>query len=102
MAAERKAKGRKIEIDRATAELLQARAAALGISVAELMAAIVGDKPAAPQAAATPAAAGEPQAAAGQPQAATGRPLDPRWREVKAWIDSWGKSNELPRPKLGK
>ncbi|MFZ3337016.1 MAG: hypothetical protein WA776_14600 [Xanthobacteraceae bacterium] len=95
MAAERKAKGYKIEIDRATTELLQARAAALGISVAELMAAIVGDKPAAPQAAAAPAAEGEPQAAAGQP-------LDPRWREVKAWIDSWGKSNELPRPKLGK
>jgi hypothetical protein len=90
MAAERKAKGRKIEIDRATAALLEARAAALGISVAELMAAIVGDKPAAPQ------------AAAGQPQAAAGQPADPRWREVKAWIDSWGKSNELPRPKLGK
>ena len=52
MAAEGKAKGRKIEIDRATADLLEARAAALGISVAELMAAIVGDKPAAPQAAA--------------------------------------------------
>jgi hypothetical protein len=98
MAAERKAKGRKIEIDRATAELLQARAAALGISVADLMAAIVGEKPAAPQ----PAAEGEPQTAAGQPQAAAGQLLDPRWREVKAWIDSWGKPNELPRPKLGK
>ncbi len=101
MAAEGKAKGRKIEIDRATAALLEARAAALGISVAELMAAIVGDKPAAPQAAAAIEAAATP-AAAGQPQAAAGQPTDPRWREVKAWIDSWGKSNELPRPKLGK
>ncbi len=100
MAAEGKAKGRKIEIDRATADLLEARAAALGISVAELMAAIVGDKPAAPQAAAALQAAAP--AAAGEPQAATGQPPDPRWREVKAWIDSWGKANELPRPKLGK
>ncbi len=95
MAAERKAKGRKIEIDRATADLLEARAAALGISVADLMAVIVGEKPAAPQGAAALAVEGEPQAAAGQP-------LEPRWREVKAWIDSWGKPNELPRPKLGK
>ena len=87
MAAQRKAKGRKIKIDRATADLLEARAAALGVSVADLMAAIVGEKPVAPQAAAAgepQAAAGQPQAAAGQPQAAAGQPLDPRWREVKA------------------
>ena len=85
MAAEGNVKGRSIEINGDTADLLEARAAALGISVAELMAAIVGDKPAGPQA---PAAEDEP--------------FDPRWREVKAWIDSWGKPNELPRPKLGK
>ena len=90
MAAEEGFKARKIEINGETADLLEARAAALGISVAELMAAIVGDKPAAPQAAAAIEAAAPP---------AEG---DPRWREVKAWIDSWGKSNELPRPKLGK
>jgi hypothetical protein len=95
MAAAADVNGRSIEINRETADVLEARAAALGISVAELIAAIVGDKPAAPEAAAAPAAEREPQAAAGQP-------LDPRWREVKAWIDSWGKSDELPRPKLGK
>ncbi len=100
MAAEEGFKARKIEINGETADLLEARAAALGISVAELMAAIVGDKPAAPQAAAAIEAAAPP--AEGDPQAAAGQPLDPRWREVKAWIDSWGKANELPRPKLGK
>ncbi|MGB6890215.1 MAG: hypothetical protein WBE25_01880 [Xanthobacteraceae bacterium] len=98
MAAEGDFKARKIEIDDDTADLLEARAAALGISVAELMAAIVGNK-----AVVTPQATnGDAQVAAGDTPAAKGEPFDARWREVKAWIDSWGKSSELPRPKLGK
>jgi predicted transcriptional regulator len=91
MAAEGDVEARKIEISGETADLLEARAAALGISVAELMAAIVGHQP-----------APSPPAANGDARAADGGPVDPRWREVKAWIDSWGKPNELPRPKLGK
>ncbi len=98
MAAEGDFKARKIEIDDDTADLLEARAAALGISVAELMAAIVGNKPVV-----TPQATnGDAQAAAGDTPATKGDRFDARWSEVKAWIDSWGKPNELPRPKLGK
>jgi hypothetical protein len=103
--AKKGAKGRKIEINGETADLLQARAAALGISVGELIAAVVGHKPAsAPQ-----AANGEAQAAKDGAQTtardappAQAAPPDARWREVKAWIDSWGKPDEKPRPKLGK
>jgi hypothetical protein len=101
-------KRRSIQINSETADLLQARAAALGISVAELLGAIAGGKPAAaPQAAKdeAPDADHAPPAAvspAGQADDAKSAPPDARWREVKAWIDSWGKSNELPRPKLGK
>jgi hypothetical protein len=98
MAGEGNIKARKIEINGETADLLEARAAALGVSVAELMAAIVGNKPAME----TQAANGDGQAAAGGPLAAEGEPFDARWHEVKAWIDSWGKPSELPRPKLGK
>ncbi len=91
-------KGRKIEINGETADLLQARAAALGISVAELLAAIAGTQPAA-----TPTAANEAaQAAVGDAPRAEAAPPDARWREVKAWIDSWGKPDEKPRPKLTK
>ena len=96
MAAEGDAKARKIEISGETADLLEERAAALGISVAELMAAIVGRPIVTAQ-----AANGDAQAASNS-AAANGEPFDARWREVKAWIDSWGKPHELPRPKLGK
>lgn len=100
------AKRRRIQINSDTADLLAARAAALGISVAELLGAIAGNKPSAPQ-----TAKNDAQAAVASPPAAVppagqadvkAAPPDARWREVKAWIDSWGKSNELPRPKLGK
>jgi predicted transcriptional regulator len=97
MVADRDVNARKIEINSETADLLEARAAALGISVAELMAAIVGNKPVV-----TPQAANGDAQAAGDTPAAKGDRFDARWGEVKAWIDSWGKTNELPRPKLGK
>jgi hypothetical protein len=89
MATEADVKARKIELNGETADLLEARADALGISVAELIATIVGNKPVTP-----PDDGGAP--------AAGGEPPGARWREVKAWIDSWSKPNELPRPKLGK
>jgi hypothetical protein len=105
-----KAKRRKIAVDDETAALLAARADALGISVAELIAMIAGTKPAAAPAApdhtqiatngAAAGASGAPPDEAAPPAEAA--PPDARWREVKAWIDSWGKSDELPRPKLGK
>ncbi|HUI15940.1 MAG TPA: hypothetical protein VL048_20965 [Xanthobacteraceae bacterium] len=110
MAGKKRAKGRKIEINGETAELLAARAAALGISVADLLAVIAGSKPAAtPQTAKhdAPMVTGDASAAAGNAANAPATqteagPPDARWRAVKAWIDSWGKTNELPRPKLGK
>lgn len=83
---------RTVEIAGETADLLQARAAALGVSVADLLAMIAGSKPAVPPQAADDEA---PTAAASETPAA-------RWREMKAWIDSWGKPGELPRPKLDK
>jgi hypothetical protein len=91
MAAEGNVKARQIEINDETAGLLEARAAALGISVAELMALIVGHRPTV-----TPPAGND------DAESADGEAAGTRWREVKAWIDSWGKANELPRPKLGK
>jgi len=91
---------RTIAIGGETADLLQARAAALGISVADLLAMIVGNKPAEPPPAGEDGAA--PAATDGAAPAAAGDPAAARWREVKAWIDSWGKPHELPRPKLGK
>ncbi len=66
MAAEGELKARQIEINDETANLLEARAAALGVSVAELMALIVGNKPAA----APLVVNGDAQAAATEP---TGR-----------------------------
>ena len=90
MTAEGDLKGRKIEISDETADLLEARAAALGISVAELIAAIVGHRPAVTPQSADAGPGAESEAGGG------------RWREVKAWIDSWGRPDELPRPKLGK
>jgi hypothetical protein len=78
------AKPGSIAIEAETAELLAARAAALGITVTELIAALAGGMTA-------PSAAGKP-AEGGQAA---------RWREVKDWIDSWGKPGERPRPKLG-
>jgi hypothetical protein len=83
---------RTIAIEADTADLLAARAAALGISVAELIAALAGS--ACVTLRQTPAESAQPTVQAEQPAA--------RWSEVKAWIDSWGGPDERPRPKLGK
>jgi predicted transcriptional regulator len=75
---------RNIEVDAATADLLEARAAARGISVAELLAEIASDR--------GPVAA----------DAAEIAELDRRWAKVKSgeatvphddvvrWLDTWG------------
>ena len=90
--AERAEAQHTIAIAPATAELLAARAAALGISVAELIATLAGGPGGSP-----PEGPGESVVLGAQTE-----PSDMRWREVKAWIDSWGKPDEKPRPKLGK
>ena len=81
---------RAVEISADTADLLAARAAALGISVGELIALLAGE------------AAAPPQSPVATQRAAQAEPSEARWRDVKAWIDSWGKPDERPRPKLGK
>ena len=119
-----KGKVRRIQVDAATADLLKARSAALNMSVAAALAEIAGrdgiwtvelasaalgraqppaaaaaETPRAAETAATETATTEAErmsehSAAGEPSS-----IAVPWEEVKAWIDSWGKPGELPRPK---
>jgi hypothetical protein len=97
---------RNIEVDAETADLLEARAAARGMSVAELLADIACNEEALPSDLAGLRAKGE------GPWSAEVLKEDARriaefertrmgvpWDEVKAWLESWGKPNELPPPK---
>jgi predicted transcriptional regulator len=83
---------RKIEVDAATADALEARAAARGIRVSELLAELVA-----------------PETAAGFSEAETIAELERRWRSVEAggktvphekvvrWLESWGTPAFRPR-----
>ena len=97
---------RKIEVDAETADLLEARAAALGMSVADLLADFACNESVLPPDLAALRAKGE------GPWSAEAVEEDERrlaeferarigvpWGEVKTWMDSWGKPDELPRPK---
>jgi hypothetical protein len=97
---------RKIEVDAETADLLEARAAALGVSVPVLIAELAGHATLMPPDLAAMRAKGEgpwsPEALeederrlAEFERTRMGAP----WEEVKAWMDSWGTSNVLPPPK---
>jgi hypothetical protein len=102
-------KVRSIEVDAETADLLEARATARGMSVAELLADIAcndevlpadlaelrakGDGPWSPQALEEDA-----QRLAEFERTRLGVP----WEEVKTWMESWGSPNELPTPKSRK
>jgi hypothetical protein len=99
-------KVRKIEVDVKTADLLEARAAALGMSVSSLLAEIAGNEAVLPPDLAELRAKGE------GPWSPKSLDEDARrlaefertrmgvpWNEVKAWMQSWGKPNELPTPK---
>jgi hypothetical protein len=98
-------KVRKIEVDVETADLLEARAAALGMTVPALVAELAGNESMLPQHLATMRANGEgpwspeeleedARRLAEFEQTRMGVP----WDEVRAWLESWGKPNELPRP----
>jgi hypothetical protein len=102
-------KVRKIEVDVETADLLEARATALGMSVADLLADFACNESVLPPDLAAMRAKGvgpwSPEAfeedarrLAEFERTRMGVP----WNEVKAWMESWGKSNELPRPKSRK
>jgi hypothetical protein len=97
---------RKIEIDAQTAEVLEARAAARGMTVSQLLADLVdaeealspdlmemretGRGPWAPEILA--------EDARRLAEFRRTREAVP-WEEVKAWMQSWGTPNELPPPK---
>jgi len=99
-------KARKIEVDAQTADLLEARAAARGITLSQLLADLASNEDALPAELATMRAKGE------GPWSAEALAEDARrlaefertregvpWDEVKAWMESWGTPNELLAPK---
>ena len=96
----------KIEVDAQTADLLEARASARGMSVGDLLADLAGDDNFLPPNLEAMRIAGD------GPWAAEVLAEDRRrlaefhrtgegipWDEVKAWMQSWGTPGELPRPK---
>lgn len=96
----------KIEVDARTADLLEARAAMRGISIADLLADLAGDDNLLPpgleamrdkgEGPWSPAVLAEDQRRLAEfNRARMGVP----WDEVKAWMQSWGSPNELPAPK---
>ncbi len=96
----------KIEIDAQTADLLEARASARGMSVSDLLADLAGDSDVLPPALEAMRMAGNgpwaPKILAEDRRRLaefhrTGEGIP--WDEVKAWMQSWGTPDELPRPK---
>jgi hypothetical protein len=98
-------KVRSIEVDVETADLLEARAAALGMTVPALVAELAGNESMLPPDLAdmransegpwSPAALEEDARRLAEFERTR---LGVPWEEVRAWIESWGKPNELPRP----
>ncbi len=99
-------KFRQIEVDAETAEALEAKAAARGVSVPEFIAELVGTASelrtdletlrAKGQGPWSPAVLAEDARRLADYQK-TGEGVP--WDEVRAWMQSWGSANELPPPK---
>jgi hypothetical protein len=100
------AKLRTIEVDASTADLLEARAAARGVTVPQLLADIASNEGALPADLAQMRANGKgPWSAEALAEDADRLAAFERtregvpWDEVKAWMESWGRPNEMPPPK---
>jgi len=97
-------KRRKIEVDARTADVLEAQAAARGLTISELLTDLVSDQPSADLEALRASGRGpwspgvvaeDARRLADFQRNQEGVP----WEEVKAWMKSWGTPNELPPPK---
>ncbi len=100
------AKRRKIELDQQTADRLEGWAEARGVSVAKLLADLVGADDQLPRDWESMRKAGRgpwaPEILAGDARRLAA--LEPNgegvpWEEVEAWMQSWGTAEELPPPK---
>jgi predicted transcriptional regulator len=94
-----------IEVDAGTAELLEARATARGLSISELLADIACNQEALPANLAEMRVKGEGPWSSEALEEDAGRlaefqraRMGAPWDEVKAWMDSWGTPNELSPP----
>ncbi len=99
-------KVRTIEVDMQTAELLEARAIARGMTVSELLADIACNEEVLPADLAEMRAKGEGPWSAEALEEDARRPAEFErtrmgvpWDDVKTWMESWGTPNELPAPK---
>ena len=95
---------RKIEVDARTADVLEARAAARGQSISELLADLDSDETSPDLEAMRSTGRGpwSPEIAEDDARRFAGFQRSPEgvpWEEVKAWMKSWGTPNELPPPK---
>jgi len=99
-------KFRKIEVAADTADLLEARAAARGVTISDLIADLAGAVET------LPASLAEARATNSGPWSAEILAEDARrlaayretgeavpWAEVQAWLKSWGTKDELPPPR---
>jgi hypothetical protein len=102
-------KVRNIEVDVETAELLEARAAARGLSVSELLADLLGEGGLLPGELQTLRSAGKGPWAPDMLAEDARRLAEFRerregvpWEEIKAWMESWGTTKELSPPEVRK
>ena len=102
-------KVRNIQVDAETAELLEARATARGMTLAELLADIACNEDVLPDNLAAMRARGEGPWSVEVLAEDARRLADFQrtrlavpWDDIKVWMESWGTSNELPPPKARK
>ena len=86
---------RKIEVDAETAELLEARAAARGVSVAQLLAEFAFNEIESTSDPWSPAAFEED---ARRLEEFDRTRMGVPWDEIKAWMETWGTAAERPPP----